>query len=137
MFDLHIITQPHSEVYCGYFRRLVFGNSLMLAHIPPCFHANPPDFPRLIVPREIEAILQRLLPGTLTQAPQPRPATAHRDWAVVVCFSCGNYGHEVSRCRKLNIKCPYMLPGWSAEKRGDHYAMISPRLTAEPLRCLH
>ena len=26
-FDLRIITQPHSQVYWGYFRRLVFGNS--------------------------------------------------------------------------------------------------------------
>ena len=33
-FDLHIITQPHSEVYCGYFRRLVFGNSFTFSHIP-------------------------------------------------------------------------------------------------------
>ena len=24
-FDLHIITHDHSEIYCGYFRRLVFG----------------------------------------------------------------------------------------------------------------
>ena len=43
-FDLHIITQPHSEVYCGYFRGLVFGNSLR-------FHAKPPNFPRLFDPR--------------------------------------------------------------------------------------
>ena len=50
-FDLYIITQPHSEVYCGYFRHLVFGNSLTFSHIPPCFHAKPPDFPRLIGPR--------------------------------------------------------------------------------------
>ena len=50
-FDLHIITQPHSEVHCGYFRRLVFGNSLTFSHIPPCFHAKPPDFPRLFEPR--------------------------------------------------------------------------------------
>ena len=49
-FDLRIITQPHSEVYCGYFRRLVFGNSLTFSHIPPCFHAKPPDFPRLFEP---------------------------------------------------------------------------------------
>ena len=65
--ELHIITQPYSEVYWGYFRRLGFGNSLTkhiklshfsysvvivfflpISHIPPCFHANPPDFPRLI-----------------------------------------------------------------------------------------
>ena len=26
--ELRIITQPYSEVYSGYFRRLVFGNSL-------------------------------------------------------------------------------------------------------------
>ena len=43
-FDLHIITQPHSEVYCGYFRRLVFVNSLTFSHITPCFHAKPPNF---------------------------------------------------------------------------------------------
>ena len=59
--DLRIITQPYSEVYWGYFRRLVFGNSstkhiklssfsysvviffLPIYHIPPCFHTNPPD----------------------------------------------------------------------------------------------
>ena len=69
--DLRIIAQPYSAVYWGYFRRLVFGNSLTkhiklssfsysavifflpISHIPPCFHANPPDFPRLIGPRVI------------------------------------------------------------------------------------
>ena len=68
--ELRTITQPYSEVYWGYFRRLVFGKSLTkhsklssfsysvvisflpISHIPPCFHANPPDFPRLIGPRE-------------------------------------------------------------------------------------
>ena len=63
--ELRIITQPYSEVYWGYFRRLVLGNSLkkhnkpssfsycvVISHIQPCVHANPPDFPRLIGPRE-------------------------------------------------------------------------------------
>ena len=50
-FDLHIVTHHYSEVYCGYFRRLVFGNSLTFSRIPHCFHANPPDFPRLFDPR--------------------------------------------------------------------------------------
>ena len=36
----------------GYFRRLVCGISLTFSHIPPCFHANPPDFPRLFEPHE-------------------------------------------------------------------------------------
>ena len=73
-FDLRIITQPHSQVYWGYFRRLVFGNSstkhnkltyfsnsmlfcsdvlLPFSHIPRCIHAKTPDFPRLFEPREI------------------------------------------------------------------------------------
>ena len=55
-FDLQIITQHHSEVYCGYFRRLVFGNSLTFSHIPLCFHAKPPNFPRLFDPREYSEI---------------------------------------------------------------------------------
>ena len=69
--ELRIITHPYSEGYWGYFRRLVFGNSLTkhiklssfsysvvifflpISHIPPCFRANPPDFPRLIGPRDL------------------------------------------------------------------------------------
>ena len=72
--ELGIITHPSSEIYWGYFRRLVFGNSLTkhnkltsfsysiffrsdfflpFSHIPPCFHANPPDFPRLFEPRDL------------------------------------------------------------------------------------
>ena len=72
--ELGIITQPYSAVhlYRGYFRRLVFVNSLTkhiklssfsysvvifflpISHIPPCFHANPPNFPRLIGPRVLQ-----------------------------------------------------------------------------------
>ena len=52
-FDLHIITQSHSQVYCGYFRRLVYGNSWTFSHIPPCLHAKPPNSPRRIGPRVI------------------------------------------------------------------------------------
>ena len=51
-FDLHIITLHHSEAYCGYFRRLVFGNSWTFSHIPPCFHAKTPNFPCLFDPRD-------------------------------------------------------------------------------------
>ena len=71
-FDLRIITQRHSQVYWGYFRRLVFGNSstkhnkltyfsnsmlfcsdvlLPFSHIPRCIHAKTPNFPRLFEPR--------------------------------------------------------------------------------------
>ena len=55
-FDLHIITHHHSEIYGGYFRRLVFGNSLTIFHIPLCFHAKPPNFPSLFNSRELHYI---------------------------------------------------------------------------------
>ena len=38
------------------------------------------------------------------------------------------------RCLQLDVQFPFMLPGWSAEKIGNHYTMISPRLAAERLR---
>ena len=57
LFHLHIITHYHSEVHCGYFCHLVFGNSLTFSYIPLCFHDNPPDVPCLIGPRDIEAVI--------------------------------------------------------------------------------
>ena len=73
--ELRIITQPYSAVYWGYFRLLVLLNSLTkhiklssfsysvlifflpISRIPPCFHANPPDFPCLIGPRVMGGVL--------------------------------------------------------------------------------
>ena len=60
----------------------------MLKRLLPAVPAQAP--PPLSAPTEIEAMLKCLLPGTPTQVPQPRPVTACRDWAAVLCFSCGN-----------------------------------------------
>ena len=79
---------------------------------------------------EMETLLQRLLPET-PPASRSRPVLARRDWTAVMCFSCGKSGYRVSRCPDLNITFPYMLPGWSAEKVGTSYIMISPRMAAE------
>ena len=84
-------------------------------------------------PTDIKAMLKRLLTGMPTQASQPRPVTASRDWSTTLCFSCGNYSHEVGRCPQLDVTFHFMLPGWLAEKIGAHYEMISPRLAAEQL----
>ena len=80
---------------------------------------------------DMETLLQSLLPGTLVPASWTRPGPIRRDWATVVCFSCGKAGHGVGRCPELNETFPFMLPGWAAEKVGGSYVMISPRVAAE------
>ena len=76
-------------------------------------------------------MLKHLLLGTPTPAPHPSPVIAHRDWSMVLCFSCGKYGHEVGRCPQLDVTFSFMLPGWSAEEIGAHYVKVSPHLAAD------
>ena len=52
----------------------------------------------------------------------------------MVCLSCGKAGNGVGRCPERNETFPFMLPGWTAEKVGGSYVMISPRVAAERLR---
>ena len=63
-----------------------------------------------------------------------RPTPALRDWSTMVWFSCGKPGHGVGRCQELDETFPYMLTGWSMEKVGAKYMVISPRIAAERRR---
>ena len=74
----------------------------------------------------IETLLHNLLPASPSLASWTEPGPVHRDWATVVCFSCGKPGHGATRCPALNKAFPCMLPGWKADKVGCGYAMISP-----------
>ena len=56
-----------------------------------------------------------------------RQRPVQRDWSEVMCFSCGKSGHSATRCPKLDITFPFLLPGWRAEKTSVGYMMISPR----------
>ena len=75
-------------------------------------------------------MLQRLLQETATRALRSLPVPARRDWATIVCFSCGKPGHGLVRCPQLDETFPYMLPGWSAEKVGANDMMLSPCVSA-------
>ena len=67
-------------------------------------------------------------------ASRARPGPACRDWNTIMCFSCGKSGYRVSRCPKMNVTLSYLLSGWTAEKVGSSYVMISPWVAAERLR---
>ena len=80
-------------------------------------------------------MLQGLAAGPASTDAGPGLAGAiRRDWAMVECFSCGKVGHGVGRCPKLNETFPFILPGWTAEKVGGSYVMISPRVATEHRR---
>ena len=61
-----------------------------------------------------------------------RPGSVRRDWAMVVCFSCGKLGHVVGP--ELNETFAFMLPGWAAEKVGGSYVMVSHWVATERRR---
>ena len=66
-------------------------------------HAPTPIPPPKTGITDMETLLQGLLPGILATALRPRPSPIRRDWATVVCFSCG-----VGRCPKLNETFTFM-----------------------------
>ena len=64
---------------------------------------------------DIESLLQRLLPGTLSPTARTQPGPMRRNWTMLVCFSCGKAGHGATRCPNLDEAFPYMLPRWRVE----------------------
>ena len=79
---------------------------------------------------DMETLLQHLLPSIPVADSWPKLDPVCWDWTTIVCFSCGKSGHGVGRCPELNETFPFMLPGWSVEKVGGTYMMVSPRMAA-------
>ena len=69
----------------------------------------------LTAPDQLETLLKRLFPTPVVPPPQTQPGPVRRDWAIVVCFSCGKPGHGATQCPALNEAFPSMLPGWKAD----------------------
>ena len=58
--------------------------------------SNAPAPPPQTAITDIEIMLHtRLLPGMPSRTPRSRLVPARRDWATIVCFSCGKPGHGV------------------------------------------
>ena len=37
------------------------------------------------------------------------------------CFSCRQQGHGVTRCSRMDVSFPFLLPGWSVDMRNGRY----------------
>ena len=122
--------QVYSVSVMTHVKELYAGQSSQGTSEPITPAPTPTPPPRTVI-TALETLLQRLLPGTPVSVLRTRPGPARRDWATIIYFSYGKLGHGVGRCPELNETFPYMLLGWSAEKVGDNYMMISPRVAAE------
>ena len=80
--------------------------------------------------RDMEILLQSLLPVGSPAMEQPRP-TVHHNRSTVVCFSCGESGHAASRCPTLGEVFPFLPAGWRADRAGDGFVLRSPRKVAD------
>ena len=71
----------------------------------------------------LEQMLRSFLDGQRRrQRPSPRQQPSRRDWTDVMCFSCGKSGHAATRC-------PFLQPGWQAEKAPGGFIMTPPQVT--------
>ena len=82
-------------------------------------------------PADIEILLERLLSGAPASTSTPPPQTGITGMETLVYFLGGKPGHGVGRHPELDETFLYMLLGWSAEKVGANYVMISPHVAAE------
>ena len=86
--------------------------------------------PPVVSPPEsvgLEKMLRSFLSGQRQRRQPPRQRPVRWDWNGVVCFSCGKLGHAATRC-------PFMLPGWRAEKTPGGFIMIPPRVAMDRRR---
>ena len=42
-------------------------------------------------------------------------------WRRGPCFTCGQQGHGVNRCSRMDVSFPFLLPGWSVDVWNGHY----------------
>ena len=91
---------------------------------------------RTIIPqrsqdRELEFMLRDTLPvGSITEEKTSvlvlHPVggvipLSDGPWKRGPCFSCGQQGHGVNRCLRMDVSFPFLLPRWSVEMRNGQY----------------
>ena len=90
--------------------------------------------PTPVEPPGLEILLQTYFAEQQSPRQELRLRPVRRNWSDVKCFSCGKTGHSATRCPKLDVTFPFILPGWKAEKTSTGYLMISPKRAMERRR---
>ena len=87
---------------------------------------------RTVIPKrsqelELELLLRNTLPvGSATEVEASTPVLSMEGkavppsagtWRHAPCFSCGQQGHGVNRCSRIDVSFPFLLPGWSVDVR--------------------
>ena len=62
-------------------------------------------------------------------SPRKSPSPPRKGELTMVCFSCGQPGHGVSRCPRIDAAFPFLSPGWSVEHRDGQYRVVWPKGT--------
>ena len=80
---------------------------------------------------ELELMLSNTLPvGSTTEVDVSTPVLSLEGkvvpssavpWRRGLCFSCGQQGHGMNRCLRMDVSFPFMLPGWSVNVRNGQY----------------
>ena len=130
---------------------LMFGTPTVVENGPICSgsQSNSPITPNtgneIAIsrrPPDIEGVLRLLMSGTVhpestyrTAVPkagmgQQRNLPVSRvEGSEMVCFLSGRLGHGVSRCPRIDVDFPFMLPGWSVEHRDGQFRATWPQKT--------
>ena len=99
-------------------------SEMLMSHVV----RSEPELPTVMEPTGLEEILQSYFTGQQSMGPGLRGRPVRKDWSDMKCFSCGKSGHSATRCPKLDVSFPFILPGWKAEKTPTGYMMISPKM---------
>ena len=83
--------------------------------------------PTPVEPPGLETLLQTYFAEQQSPRQELRRRPVQRNWSDVKCFSCGKTGHSSTRCPRLDVTFPFILPGCKAEKTSTGYLMISPK----------
>ena len=104
---------------------------LLIQRVLEAVHSGRPAIQKRSQEMEVELMLRNTLPvGSVTEVDASMPMLSLEEkvvlsstvpWRRGSCFSCGRQGHGVTRCSRMDVSFPFLLPGWSVDVRNGQY----------------